>query len=118
MNLPFAVAQRELEGGITLLTVTGEIDLYTAPELKLALRRVGSDGAPRLIVDLSATTFIDSTGLGVLVAAQKRLRPLGGRLVIVCSDPSLRNVFHLTSLDRTFVLVGSAEAAREHLEHD
>ena len=68
-------------------------------------------GGREVLVDLSRTTFIDSTALGVLIGVVKRLRPEGGELAIVCPEPSLRNVFEVTRLDRAFELFDSVEAA-------
>ena len=55
-----------------------------------------------MLVDLSNATFIDSTTLGVLMGAVKRLRPAGGELAIACHDPNIRKIFEITLLDRVF----------------
>jgi anti-sigma B factor antagonist len=59
-------------------------------------------GASEVVVDLTDTTFIDSTTLGVLVGGVKRLRPNGGRLSIVCSDRNITKIFEITGLNRVF----------------
>jgi anti-sigma B factor antagonist len=97
--------------GIIRVAVAGEVDLYTAPALKRALRDAVDQGGRRILVDLSQATFIDSTTLGVLIGALKRIRPLGGELVIVCRNPNIRKIFAITLLDRIFEVFPTVEAA-------
>ena len=94
-----------------VIGLTGDIDLYTAPELKSELNRLIDAGARRIVVDLTAATFIDSTTLGVLLGALKRFRPSGGELALVCSDPNIRRVFEITLLDRVFAIFETREGA-------
>src|SRR2546423_8597356 len=89
-----------------VLGLTGEVDLYTCPELKTELLRVIDQGAKVVVVDLSGTTFMDSTGLAVLIRGVERLRTNGGRLAVVCVDPNLRKIFEVTGLDRVFSIHG------------
>src|SRR5579863_4619559 len=100
--MDFKLATADLGGGISRVDVVGEVDLSTAPELKEALGEVIDSGARGVLVDLSDATFIDSTTLGVLMGAVKRLRPAGGELTIVCRDPNIRKIFEITLLDRIF----------------
>jgi anti-sigma B factor antagonist len=92
----------DLGGGVATVGVAGEVDLYTAPSLKAALSETIDRGARNVLVDLSRATFIDSTTLGVLMGAVKRLRPAGGELAIACNDPNIRKIFEITLLDRIF----------------
>jgi len=101
--------------GDFLVALTGEVDLYTAPELKQELLRLVEEGARRIIVDLTDTTFIDSTMLSVLLSTVKRLRPNGGQLGIVCSDRSIRKIFEITLLDRVFPIFESRDEAIDEL---
>ena len=73
--VPFAVDHREVDGGIGLVTVEGELDLSSAPNLKWALADTLGSGARQIVVDLSHVTFIDSTALGVLVGVRRDARP-------------------------------------------
>lgn len=93
------------------VALAGEVDLYTAPELKAELAHLIEVGASRVVVDLSSTTYIDSTTLGVLLGALKRLRPNGGELVLVCPERNIRKVFEITSLDRVFPIYDSTDEA-------
>jgi anti-sigma B factor antagonist len=79
--------------------VVGELDLASAPELRQQLVRLINQGATRLIIDLRATDFIDSIGLGVIIGALKRLPPASGQLAVLCTTHRIRTVFEATRLD-------------------
>src|SRR5690348_9800269 len=94
-----------------VVAVTGEIDLFTAPELKSALSEALESGHTRIVVDLTETSFLDSTALGVLIGAVKRLRSRDGALVIVNVDQNIAKTFEITGLDQIFTIVGTREDA-------
>jgi anti-sigma B factor antagonist len=98
-------------GADYVVSLGGEVDLYTAPELKQELHRLVGEGAKRLIVDMSETTFVDSTTLGVLLSVVKRVRPEGGAVVLVCPDRNVKRIFEITLLDRVFVIVDTRDEA-------
>lgn len=100
----FSLTTEEAGTGIAVLALTGEVDLYTAPELKQELVRVIDEGVRTVVVDLTKATFIDSTTLGVLISGVKRLRPTGGGLELVVTDRNIRKIFEITGLDRVFPL--------------
>jgi anti-sigma B factor antagonist len=97
-----SVTRQDLGGGEQLVSVAGQVDLYTAPELKVAVSRAIDEGAQHLTVDLTGTTFMDSTGLGVLVGARKRLRLLDGSITVVCPDSGIRRLFEISGLNHLF----------------
>jgi anti-sigma B factor antagonist len=92
---PVADFQVDTSGETAILRISGEIDISTAPQLRDHLRQLDTG---RVVVDLSAMTFIDSTGLGVLVGALKRLRDKGGDLVLRAPTRATRKVLDLTGL--------------------
>jgi anti-sigma B factor antagonist len=95
-----------------VVSFAGELDLYSAPELKEELRRLVDGGARNLVVDLTATTFVDSTALGVLLRGAQRLRAVDrGRLAVVVSDENVRRIFTMTGLERVFPLYGTRDEA-------
>jgi anti-sigma B factor antagonist len=96
-----------------VIALAGEVDLYTAPELKQQLIEVIGAGAKEVVVDLTDTTFIDSTTLGVLVGGVKRLRPNGGQLSLVCSDKNITKIFEITGLDKVFPIHATRAEAVE-----
>ena len=107
----FDINTEQLSDDAYVISLAGEVDLYTAPEFKQQLLDVIAKGAKNVIVDFSNTTFIDSTTLGVLVGGVKRLRPAGGSLALVCTDENITKIFEITGLDRVFPIHGSREEA-------
>jgi anti-anti-sigma factor len=97
--------------GCALLTVGGEVDLGTAGELSDAAIAAMQDISPQLVIDLSAVTFMDSTGLKVLLAMHKRADLAGGRLVLVGLTRSVDKVITVTGLDQTFHITDSVDSA-------
>ena len=112
----FDIKTEQLSDDAYVISLSGEVDLYTAPEFKQQLLEVISQGATEVIVDLSSTTFIDSTTLGVLVGGVKRLRPNEGRLSLVCSDRNITKIFEITGLDRVFAIYSTRDEAVSKLE--
>ncbi len=106
----FDIKTEQLANDTYVISLAGEIDLYTAPEFKQQLLEVIGEGAS-VVVDLTATTFIDSTTLGVLVGGLRRLRTADGRLTIVSSDPNITKIFEITGLDRVFDLTETRDEA-------
>lgn len=94
-----------------IIEVGGEIDVYTAPSLREAVVEAVDDGYFQLIIDVENVAFLDSTGLGVLVGALKRVRSEDGSLDIVCTHERLLKIFQITGLDKVFGLYGSVEDA-------
>ena len=113
--LDFKVSSAALGGSVSSVSVGGEVDLSTAPELKEVLNGVIDGGARYVLVDLSSATFIDSTTLGVLMGAVKRVRPEGGEIAIACKDQNIRKIFEITLLDRVFAIFDTPEEGGEHL---
>jgi anti-sigma B factor antagonist len=95
----------------TVLEVGGEVDVYTAPRLRERLVELVDSGARNVIVDLGGVDFLDSTGLGVLVGAMKRLRVAKGTFSLVCSKEPLLKIFRITALDQVFPIFSTVEAA-------
>ncbi len=110
----FDIKTEELEG-VYVISLAGEVDLYTAPEFKAQLLDVIANGATQVIVDFTDTTFIDSTTLGVLVGGVKRLRSNDGELSLVCSDRNITKIFEITGLDRVFTIYPTRAEAVEQV---
>ncbi|WP_189170650.1 STAS domain-containing protein [Pilimelia anulata] len=98
-------------GDHTVLEVGGEVDVYTAPRLREELVRLIDSGTRRIVVDLGRVDFLDSTGLGVLVGAMKKLRAADGTFGLVCAKEPLLKIFRITALDQVFPLYDSVDAA-------
>ena len=112
----FSLSSETLQDGAdAVVSLEGEVDLYTAPELKQELHRLVGEGAKRIVIDMTATTFIASTTLGVLLSVVKRVRPEGGAVVLVCPDRNVKRIFEITLLDRVFTIVDTREEAFDEL---
>src|SRR5918998_6055667 len=112
MSPEFAITEQPIDAERHVLAVRGEIDLFTAPELKQVLAESIEGGRVRIIVDLTDTTFLDSTALGVLIGAVKRLRSRDGALAIVNVDENIAKTFEITGLDQIFTIAPSRPARR------
>ncbi len=111
----FDISTEELGNDAYVISLAGEVDLYTAPEFKEQLLEVVGKGSRNVLVDLTNATFIDSTTLGVLVGGVKRLRPNGGQLTLVCSDRNITKIFEITGLDKVFPIYPSRAEAVEKI---
>jgi anti-sigma B factor antagonist len=89
-------------GSHTVLAVGGEIDVYTAPQLRAELIRLADSGYAHIVVDMERVDFLDSTGLGVLVGGLKRARAVGGSVELVSSQPKILKIFNVTGLEKVF----------------
>jgi anti-sigma B factor antagonist len=114
----FSLTQESIDDERHVVAVGGEIDLFTAPELKAALSEAVEAGRSRIVVDLTETTFLDSTALGVLIGAVKRLRSRDGALTIANTDPNIAKTFEITGLDQIFTIRPTREEAIEALGAD
>jgi anti-sigma B factor antagonist len=112
----FDIKTEQLSDNAYAISLSGEVDLYTAPEFKQQLLDVIGKGAREVVVDFSNTTFIDSTTLGVLVGGVKRLRTNEGQLSLVCSDRNITKIFEITGLDRVFTIYPTREEALAQLQ--
>lgn len=97
-------------GHWSVLQVDGEIDIATAPRLREQLISLVNDKRYHLVIDMEAVEFIDSTGLGVLIGALKRVRAHDGDLQVVLTDPHILKVFEITQLDTIFRINASLDS--------
>jgi anti-anti-sigma factor len=94
----------ERYGESWVVTVAGDVDLHSAPDLRDRLASLGDTGAKHVVVDLSECEFLDSMGLGVLLGAKKRMARDGRELHVVVTSPDVRRIFEITMLDRVLDL--------------
>ncbi|HVF13592.1 MAG TPA: STAS domain-containing protein [Acidimicrobiales bacterium] len=108
MDLGLDVTER---GKYTVLSVQGEVDVYTAPKFRERLIELVTEGKHQIVVDLDGVDFLDSTGLGVLVGGLKRLRSHDGDLRLVCTQSRILKVFEITGLTKVFSIHDSVDSA-------
>jgi anti-sigma B factor antagonist len=99
------------QGDRTVLSVRGEIDLYTVPRLHEELAAALSGGGPvRLVVDMSGVEFCDSTGMNVLLAAHRKAREQGGELELAGPRPTVKKILQVTGLEAVFTVLDDPAA--------
>jgi len=101
-----------------IVVVRGEIHVTTAPEFGRRFNDLLGMGHHRIVLDLSDTTFIDSTGLSVLLNGLRRIDRMRGRLTIVCTIPTVLRWFHVTRLETTFDIVPTRSEALARMGAD
>ncbi len=111
MSQLFAVGSERRDGESGVVTVSGEVDMYTAPQLKECMLDLIDGGARRIVIDLSAVTFIDSTALGVLIGGVRRLHGADGAMALVVTSRPVERVLSITGLDRVFSIHATLDEA-------
>ena len=103
------VVQVEERDGWAVVRASGDIDLTTAPRLREQLVKLVVGGQPRVVLDLEAVDFVDSTGLGVIDGLLKRTRSQGGDLRLVSTRSGLRKILEMTALDQALPLAATVQ---------
>jgi anti-sigma B factor antagonist len=104
MSTAFTVDSARLQDTLGLVTLTGEVDIYTAPRLKEHMLELFEAGVRDMVVDLAAVTFIDSTALGVLIGGVRRVNDLGGTMALVVATRPVERILKVTGLDQVFTV--------------
>ncbi len=110
-SLEFGVVDEAIDDNTHLVAPSGEIDAYTAPQLGTCLLELAEEGDTDVVVDLSRVTFMDSTGIGVLLDALRRLSARRGRLALVCPTERILRPFEITGLVGYLKIFGTREEA-------
>ena len=105
------VQSRQVDNGITVVAPTGRLDVAGAPALKDAISEALKNGTPRVVLDMEGVSFVDSTGLGSVIAALKQIRSSQGDLRLAAPNQQVRVVLELTTLDRVFPYYSTVEEA-------
>jgi anti-sigma B factor antagonist len=113
---PFQASASELEGGIRLLEVNGELDLSTSTQLEGPLEEAVSSPAAAVLIDLTDCTFIDSTGIAMVVRAWQRVDAAAGNggeggLVLCCQNEQVRRVLEVTGLEHSLRVLETRDEA-------
>ena len=107
--LPLQIRSRSIDPGLYSLELDGEIDIATSIKLREELYQAIDRGSYNLLIKLDAVRYIDTSGLGVLIGARKRVREHNGHLWIVCQNPRLLRIFNITSLSAVFDICTTEE---------
>ncbi len=107
----FVAATMQLESGTPVVSVTGEVDLATAPALEQTLLGVSEQRTGEVIVDLTGCSFLDARGLRALIATRERLERSNRPLALVLSNPSMLKILAITGHEEMFEIYPSLGAA-------
>jgi anti-anti-sigma factor len=108
----------ERVGETAVVTAHGELDAFTAPALSDAFADAAADGGDRVVIDLSAVAFMDSTALGLVVRAVNEIGDRGGDVRLVLPVESARRIFEITTLDRVLPIEASRADALQAIASD
>jgi anti-anti-sigma factor len=105
------VQTRQADNGVTVVAPTGRLDVAGAPALKDAIAEAARTTPAKVVIDMEGVSFVDSTGLGSVIAALKQLRSTQGELRLAAPNQQVRVVLELTTLDRVFPYYATVEEA-------
>ena len=100
--MDFAVSAQPQGDSIAVISIQGEVDVYTAPKLREEIHRRLDQGETRVVADLTNVAYMDSSGLGVLIGALKRSREEGGDLIVAAPNPRISRILDVTGLSKIF----------------
>ncbi len=92
-----------------VISVSGEVDLYNVSELKKALFSVTDGSYSSVVIDLKDVNYMDSSGIGALVAGQKKMRAHNGKFALVNIHDDVLNILKLATLDKFFTIYENEE---------
>jgi anti-sigma B factor antagonist len=94
-----------------VLPLEGEIDLHVSPRVSASLGAMIEEKPERLVVDLSAVTYIDSSGLAVLIEGMQNVEAYGGKFILAGIQDNVRPIFEIARLDQVFIIFPHVDAA-------
>lgn len=104
------------EPQFTTVHLSGDLNMFSAPELRTSLVKKIESSAPKFVLDLTDLAFVDSSGIGVLVSFVSMVKKLEGGKVILCGlNPQIRNIFEVTRLMSVFIVADELESAKNEI---
>jgi anti-sigma B factor antagonist len=110
----FQLSTRQPGFDTHVIAVEGELDLFGTPELKELFLDLVGEGVRKIVIDLAATTSIDSTALAFLMSMPRLVDH--GVVVVACDNPQIRKALEITGTDRSVAIERDVEPALEHIE--
>jgi anti-sigma B factor antagonist len=101
------------EGDAAVVTLCGEVTVFSSPAVRDRLREVRQMGVRRMVLDLTGVTYVDSSGVATFVEALREMRGRGGEMVLTGISPRVRGVIEIARLDTLFPMAESVEEALE-----
>lgn len=118
MKLSFKIETKNIQDNFPAIILEGEVDVYTAPQLKQHLIAMLESGSKKVLIDLTSVDYLDSTALGVLIGGLKRMKEIGGNMILICPSPRIHRVFEITGLDKIFLIYQSEADALQDMEKE
>ena len=94
-----------------VLSLEGEIDLHVSPRVAISLRQMIAKEPKRLVVNLSGVTYLDSSGLAVLIEAMQNVEKYGGKFALAGMQGTVRSIFEIARLDQVFHIFTDVDSA-------
>jgi anti-sigma B factor antagonist len=101
----------ESKNGLMVCHIDGEIDINTAPDIKRSFDKLLVKKEPKIVINLTKVTYVDSSGLATLVEILKNMRSYGGKMKLANMSPKIKSLFEITKLEKLFDIVASEEDA-------
>jgi anti-sigma B factor antagonist len=101
----------ESNNGLAICRVDGEINITTSPDLKKTFDKLIAQKTPKIVIDLSKVTYVDSSGLATLVGILKNMRSYGGKMRLAGMSTKIKSLFEITKLDKLFEIMATEEEA-------
>jgi len=101
----------EVKNGLTICRVDGEIDINSSPDIKKAFDKLLAKKEPKIVINFSQVTYVDSSGLATLVEILKNMRSYGGKMRLTNLSPKIKSLFEITKLEKLFDIVADEEKA-------
>ncbi len=101
----------ESKNGFMICRIEGEIDISCSPDIKKTFDKLVSQKTPKIVIELSKVTYVDSSGLATLVGILKNMRSYGGKMRLAGMSPKIKSLFEITKLDKLFEIMASEEEA-------
>jgi anti-sigma B factor antagonist len=111
----FELSDEYSKTGAHIVNMRGELHVSTAPQFAQRISDVIYINKTAIVLDMTAVEFIDSTGLSVMLNALRVVTQIGGRLALVCTNPTVLRLFQITNLDSTFDIFDDREGAIAHV---
>jgi len=102
MNMNVKTYTKQINNEVIGINIEGEIDVYTSPKVKEALNDLIQKENYNIVVNLEEVTYIDSTGLGVLIGGLKKVKEHNGYIKLICTNPQIKKIFDITGLVKIF----------------
>ena len=103
----------DTQQGLIVLTTVGELDAFTVSRFRQEVAQIAAGS--HVVIDMSAVPFLDSSGLGALIGAIRRVRELGGEVAVACNRPSVEHLLHTTGIDRIVTIAETVQDAAASL---